>query len=422
MRPVVTAVGVSTCRGGDLSQFRRPAELGQAGHQRILQQATLRQILDQRRQRLVGRRAQSLDQALVMSLVTVERLATGPDRNQPHTSLDQSTGQQHALAQMRHSAPPNSGDLTAETVPPADRLGLVIQPECLTGFCCGDQIERLFVKDIFSVQGSGRDRLVETTIQLRKQLPPLTKSADPQGLFQSRYAIIPLARISSNERVVGIAEKSGQHPGDEVAAVEEPLGQVNIIGQSPFGRHQLGQHRAIGGGIRRGRAADQLRISQRRLAGQHEIRTGVVIDDAVIDRTDHAEMVHLPGQLRQVFTELIAGDRGVDRLQRPPDILRSLRFHVPHVDLARPPFHEEEDAGLGRRPRRVRRQHLGQGQAQGSQATHLQDFSPPPVHLICSQPSGPTSRFYASPRAPCNWRLSHVGLWPTGLRPRPQGG
>ena len=61
-------------------------------------------------------------------------------------------------------------------------------------------------------------------------------------------------------------------------------------------------------------------------------RMGIV--DAVVHAANNAEPVHLPGQQRQVLAKANAGNRGIDPLERPPDLRRGIRFHVPGIQVA----------------------------------------------------------------------------------------
>ena len=93
-----------------------------------------------------------------------------------------------------------------------------------------------------------------------------------------------------------------------------------------------------------------------RVAGQHLINRGRVIEQAVgrvADRTDQRELVRDLGQFRHQFRDLHAGQSGVDRIEDASDVIGDVRLGVPQVEMAGAALQEDHDHALGLAPPRV---------------------------------------------------------------------
>ena len=89
----------------------------------------------------------------------------------------------------------------------------------------------------------------------------------------------------------------------------------------------------------------QTRVEPRRgvVAGQHEVVGHSVSRTAVTEGPHHGKLVHLAGQLWQVFAHLHAGDTGGDRVERTAEFLGGVGLQVPRVDRAQATGQEQDD-------------------------------------------------------------------------------
>jgi len=72
------------------------------------------------------------------------------------------------------------------------------------------------------------------------------------------------------------------------------------------------------------------------VAGEVVVIAGVMIAGAtavVAQRVDEGQVMRLPGQLGQVFTQEHTGGRGSDWLEFAAVLDRGIRLEVPHVDV-----------------------------------------------------------------------------------------
>ena len=54
----------------------------------------------------------------------------------------------------------------------------------------------------------------------------------------------------------------------------------------------------------------------------------------MVDRTYQRQMLYLLGEMRKVLTDLNTRDGGGDRLKQSPNIVRSIWFKIPGVEVA----------------------------------------------------------------------------------------
>src|SRR5262249_9241003 len=86
---------------------------------------------------------------------------------------------------------------------------------------------------------------------------------------------------------------------------------------------------------------------------------------------EQTDLVHHPGEPRQVFTHTHAGDARGDGPELAANLLRGRRLHVPQVDVARPAEEEEKEATVAAPPRRG-----GRGGGQGAQPREIGETQP----------------------------------------------
>ena len=91
------------------------------------------------------------------------------------------------------------------------------------------------------------------------------------------------------------------------------------------------KHRVVGGG----------RLPA---AGEHQVGALAVVVLAGVDAAHQAEVVHLPGDVRQQLGDLDAGHRGADRAERAAGLGAGLG--VPAFELAQAAVHVEDDDPL----------------------------------------------------------------------------
>ena len=66
----------------------------------------------------------------------------------------------------------------------------------------------------------------------------------------------------------------------------------------------------------------------REVAGQHVMIGRPVVRVVMAERTDQRELVHLPGELRQMLADLDAGHVGGDRLELAAELGRGIGLEV----------------------------------------------------------------------------------------------
>jgi len=76
-------------------------------------------------------------------------------------------------------------------------------------------------------------------------------------------------------------------------------------------------------------------------------RRCMCVVDAVMHRPDQRTMVHPRGASEEMFAELNPRNRRLNRLKLPPNPRRSVRLHIPHVEMTRPTVQKQQNALIG---------------------------------------------------------------------------
>jgi hypothetical protein len=101
-----------------------------------------------------------------------------------------------------------------------------------------------------------------------------------------------------------------------------------------FGRELIDD--AAEGGEQVERIAQPLVVARRRLPGEGVVAGRVVVLHGVGQRADERDVVHPLGRFGQLLADLdIRAARG-NRLERAAIVVRRIRLHVEHIDVARP--------------------------------------------------------------------------------------
>ena len=149
---------------------------------------------------------------------------------------------------------------------------------------------------------------------------------------------VRIGRIGvQDERVVALAEIAGVLAVRHVAAgVADRPRQQHVRRHVAVRTFQLAEHTAD---------VRMLDAALEEAAGLHHLMAGVVDGGGrVIHAADERELVRVLGHAREVLGDLDARDVGLDGLVRAADLGRSVRLHVPGVELGRPADQEQHDA------------------------------------------------------------------------------
>ena len=76
-------------------------------------------------------------------------------------------------------------------------------------------------------------------INLLQQRTSLIESRIRETLFEAGDFVVRTARVAGNKGVESIAEKTGQHARNEIAAIEHSPRQMDVIGKRLVDRPQL---------------------------------------------------------------------------------------------------------------------------------------------------------------------------------------
>ena len=345
LRPVVAA--------GVLADPRRAAHLTGYDHQCRLQQPTIVEVVEQRREHVIEHR-QVEPQHVEVVLVRVPVPAVSFDgtlpvkRDERRAGLDQPPGGQQAAAVK----------VTSVTI--ADAVGFSGEVERVAGLARRQHLQGPALETAEAIHrprrfdgGHFRVDLVEQRSTVAETLgSDLGQCVEcrQQRISDRLDRIVERAlpgelRIADGEqRITASPEVPRVGPGTWVLRMAGNGGHEDVPGNVTAGPTEKLQHRPHAGMIVR------LRPSAVVLAAgeSREHRVGMVTVVAVSDGPDQRRVVHPTGRSGQVFTDLYARHRRRDRLELATNVRGCLRLQVEHVDVARPAEEVDEHNRLGR--------------------------------------------------------------------------
>ena len=352
---------------------RRAPHFAHHDHQRVVQQAPLFEVGDQRGERLVGRG----DQVPLQTgeAVEVHVPPRGVDADEPATRLDQPPAQQRALTDLCHA------------VRLANLGGFRRNAKRLAGFGRGHQVGGLLV---VGRHRGGPAGPIPPLLDPRQQLLParLPECRDP-GRGEILDLEVGLAGIGFDHerRVLGSEEAR--------APRRHRVRHVDVRRDAAPGPQLPGHPRTERGEefVRRDRVFP---VGERRLAPRHHvvIARGVTVVGMTV-AADHRELVRQLGAVRAVLGEERSRDRGGNGGERTADLGGGQGLGVPHVLVRGAPLQEQEQHRLGpgdpvSGPGGVRRQHPWQAQPrQQAAGPHPQQV---PTRLTVAQPGRGTGK------------------------------
>ena len=316
-----------------------PSELTAPYDEGLVEESPLVQVFHESREAAIGQRQQrALHQREVLAM-RVPRLtepAAAADCDQAHSGFDQTPGQEHALAEMRHSAERASQlgpiGLPVKAVSLAHGIFLLGQVEGATRRRRAEQIERPAVEGVQLeeplVLAQSSEGLVHHLVE-EALTPDKASRGDRRRKRQPGRLVAWQAGIAGHVGIVGAAEESCELAGKVESQVGQNLWDMKKVRQSIPRGTQLGEHGAVGGKKLPTRLADQLGTLVRTATGERVVRARVVIDDVMAYRTDLGEVMHLARQHRQVLAHLDAGQARRDGLELASIFERGFRLHVP---------------------------------------------------------------------------------------------
>ena len=320
---------------GGASEFPGP------DHQGLIQQSPLLQVLQQRRDRLVGLVAPL---AVLLGDIFVGVPAAAIDLDVADTPLHQAAG---------HQAPSSHGllDLVVEAVHFLDLVGLAVDVHRLGH-------GELHAEGQLVILHAGQQVLVAGVGLQVGSVQPIEQR--DVGLL-----LLPgdsLRRLEIEDRRPHRVQQGAVGGGRQISVgvVDRPAGDSSpLVGQDHEGRQvlALAAEPVNDPGTDRGTAGNgDARV-------HHEAGPGMGLRVGV-ERSDHGDVVHAGGQVGEDLRNFHAAlpvpcelegaahvnplfQAAVDAGDRGPVILGQRRFGVEGVHLAGSPLHEEKDAGLG---------------------------------------------------------------------------
>ena len=312
--------------------------------QRLVEQAALPQVFQQRRIGQVHRRhqARSSSRVGVLACVSQAGLSAGVarharpvDLHQRHARLDQPPRQQHALAEL----------IAAIAI--AHRRRFLIQVERPPRACRAQQVERLLRAIVEARDGTAAVDGVEVAVDLLQQREPIART-------RSGGTSAGSVRPGSGSRRVRIAvdaatdRRSGRgsrRPGRArgCSVVPDVSGSTIDAGRPAVGRRRRCTTRAPGRASRSARRAWRSPSSSagaaRRSASSSRSTSGRC---RRWTRPQHADLVDEPRGPRHQLADVHAGHAGGDRLKLAANFERRVGLGIPRLVLRRPAEEEEE--------------------------------------------------------------------------------
>ncbi len=134
------------------------------------------------------------------------------------------------------------------------------------------------------------------------------------------------------------AKEPGILPRPGQGTLDQPGGQRHAVRDAVAAMIQAIQHGGIAGEIVARRHAIQVArpARVRRLARQHAMDRTQVIPLGMRHGADDGKLSHPGGKLRQVFANMDAGDRRIDRLEFAANLVGAVGLHVKRIMLAKP--------------------------------------------------------------------------------------
>ena len=349
------AVGPVVAAGPGID-LRRPPELPHRHDERRFEEAALVEIGDQRGERPIGDREEMmlvLARALGVSIPVLPLLAVVVDIHERHPCLDEPPGHEEILAAHLSCHP----HLAAAAIDLAggERVGSEAVGLADRGRFLGD-IERVADRLRFEEAtgpigerskgigpGHGHGRGIEGREEAQAACAAAGIGALPRQ--EGVDGIRPRHRIDvDEERIVRGPEEAGPLTRDRMDIAEHM--RQRRKGHLTDRSRIEGRNDASMGGIELPRRHEQLSI--RALEGpasEGMDRSRIVEIRLVVHAPHERDLVHHPGQPREVLADLHAGHRGGDRGKLAADVGRRRRLHVEGIEMTRTAVPEEEDAG-----------------------------------------------------------------------------
>ena len=352
------------------------AEFAQNADDGVVEHPAIAEIFDQRGEGPIELRA---EETFVVGIGVVQAAAVGVhvpagdaedgvevvDGDVAAAAFDQPPSHQAALAQR------------VAAVAVALLRGLLREVEGLLGFGRGQQVEGSRVGGVAADFGVGLGLLLHL-VDLREQL---LASVEPElglpgGRLQVRDFEVRASRVrAEEERLVSTAEIRGRLPVQRTGS-----GVADLVRQDDRRR----QRAATAEDFRDHRAAVRLHAVRVEVVPGHHPALAVFVSRSrlVMQAANQRDLVHHARHQRKVLADLNAGDVRVDRLEFSSDLRRSLRLHVPRIELPRRSNQKNRDAvpnfllSLIDRPARFQRHPSRQRQANHPRRPRLQKAAP----------------------------------------------
>ncbi len=367
--------------------FRCAAEFAVPDDERVVEQAAILQVRQQRRDRLVGLRHKTLLKLFEVLTVRVPggidtRLVAMPiDSDKADTRFEHPPGEKDALAK------------SAAAVAVPFLVGLCAQIERIARPRRSDEVSRLLIVRLHRANARADLKTAYARVKGIKQTLAggHADRVEPFSLRQHiDFEIRVVGMLVNGEGIVLAAEDAGKLTGGEKAGGgADPLGEANERRHARLCRQQLADDRAD---VRHvdGTGPKIFRAEPMLVASEHPVGAGGMVVVRVRHRTDEGDPVHLLADVRQQFGNLDARHVGRYRLKFAPNIVRGQRLHIPKVLMSRAAPHEEEQAPLGLAEARSntsrRRASLFLGRQQGRQAQSQRCQCPYPQHGPPAEP------------------------------------